>query len=93
MNDDRSLLNNIEGLRLLKLTKLDYSKRIISLLKDNPNYLLVLIEEMQLTEEDFYDYLLVNKQVDITFYDQALSSLLLMNTRKIELKKEIVTKN
>ena len=93
MNDDRSLLNNIEGLRLLKLTKLDYSKRIISLLKDNPNYLLVLIEEMQLTEEDFYDYLLVNKQVDITFYDQALSTLLLMNTRKIELKKEIVTKN
>lgn len=93
MNDDKSLLNNIEGLRLLKLTKLDYSKRIISLLKDNPNYLLVLIEEMQLTEEDFYDYLLVNKQVDITFYDQALSTLLLMNTRKIELKKEIVTKN
>ena len=44
MNDDRSLLNNIEGLRLLKLNKLDYSKRIISLLKDNPNYLLVLIE-------------------------------------------------
>lgn len=93
MNDDKRLLNNIEGLRLLKLTKLDYSKRIISLLKDNPNYLLVLIEEMQLTEEDFCDYLLVNKQVDITFYDQALSSLLLMNTRKIELKKEIVAKN
>lgn len=93
MNDDKRLLNNIEGLRLLKLTKLDYSKRIISLLKDNPNYLLVLIEEMQLTEEDFCDYLLVNKQVDITFYDQALSTLLLMDTKKIELKKEIVTKN
>ena len=85
MDDKITKLNNIEGLRLLKLTKLDYSKNIINLLKNNPNCLPTLLEALEVTEEEFSDYLLDNKKIDITFYDQALSLLLLMNN-KIKIK-------
>ena len=65
MDDKITKLNNIEGLRLLKLTKLDYSKNIINLLKDNPNCLPTLLEALEVTEEEFSDYLLDNKKIDV----------------------------
>lgn len=84
--DNKLELNNIEGLRVLKMTKLDYSRKIIEILRGNMSIFPILLEDLEVTKDDFFDYLLGNKEIDITFYDQTLVSLLEMVKHK---KKEL----
>lgn len=84
--DNKLELNNIEGLRVLKMTKLDYSRKIIEILRGNMSFFPILLEDLEVTKDDFFDYLLGNKEIDITFYDQTLVSLLEMVKHK---KKEL----
>lgn len=80
--DNKLELNNIEGLRVLKMTKLDYSRKIIEILRGNMSIFPILLEDLEVTKDDFFDYLLGNKEIDITFYDQTLVSLLEMVSKK-----------
>ena len=66
-------LKNVEGKRLLTKTILEYSKEIIISLESNPDLLTPVLDELEITEEDFFAYLSGEKKGNITIYDQALS--------------------
>lgn len=68
-------LKNAEGKRLLEKNRLDYSKEIINILKDDPQILSELLEQLELTEQDFYEYLSGDKKGNITLYDETLNQV------------------
>ena len=75
MNDNKNTLRklqNAEGKRLLELTRLEYSKKIIELLQKNPQNLSTLIYNLELTEKEFYDLLSGNKETNIILYEATL---------------------
>ena len=65
-------LKNAEGKRLLEKTKLDYSENIIQELYNNPQMLDEILNDMEITEQEFFDNLSGDKNANITFYDQVL---------------------
>lgn len=76
MNQDlifKQKLKNAEGKRLLKKTKLEYCKIIIELIQKYPNIINELLDELEVNEKDFFDYLSGEKSANITFYDQAIN--------------------
>lgn len=73
MNETQIKLKNIAGKRLLEKTKLEYSQSIIAELSKYPEIINEVIDNLDLVEEDFYDYLSGTKSTNITFYDEALS--------------------
>ena len=75
MNDNnliRKQLKNAEGKRLLEKTLLEYSKDIIQALEENPALLSEILYKLEITEEEFYDYISGDKKGNISLYDQAL---------------------
>ena len=57
MSDNINLkkkISNAKGLRNLEQTKLKYSKAILSLLEDNPNLLDELLQDLDVTDDDFF---------------------------------------
>lgn len=73
MDETQLKLKNIAGKRLLEKTKLEYSQSIIAELSKYPEIINEVIDNLDLVEEDFYDYLSGTKSTNITFYDEALS--------------------
>lgn len=73
MDEAQLKLKNIAGKRLLEKTKLEYSQSIIAELSKYPEIINEVIDNLDLVEEDFYDYLSGTKSTNITFYDEALS--------------------
>lgn len=73
MNETQIKLKNIAGKRLLEKTKLEYSQSIIAELSKYPEIINEVIDNLDLVEEDFYNYLSGTKSINITFYDEALS--------------------
>lgn len=65
-------LKNAEGKRLLKKAKMDYSKEIINRLQENPEKIDELLDCLEVTKKDFFNYISGDKDNNITFYDQAL---------------------
>lgn len=65
-------LKNAEGKRLLTKTILEYSKEIIIILEKRPEMLNQILDELELTEEEFFAYLSGDKKGNITLYDQTL---------------------
>lgn len=65
-------LKNAEGKRLLEKNALEYSKEIITELSKEPEFLIQILNELELTEEDFFAYLSGEKKGNITLYDQTL---------------------
>lgn len=76
-------LKNAEGKRLLEKNALEYSKEIITELSKEPEFLIQILNELELTEEDFFAYLSGEKKGNITLYDQTLCLV----------KEKILTKN
>ena len=66
-------LKNANGKRLLQKNILEYSKEIITNLENNPEKLKQVIDELEITEEDFFAYISGEKKANITLYDQTLS--------------------
>ena len=71
--DDIREIKNAKGKRLLEKTILDYSLEIIDKIKENPEIIDMLLENLQITREDLYKYLSGVYNANITFYDEALS--------------------
>ena len=65
-------LKNAEGKRMLTKIILEYSKEIITILEKNPEILIQVLDELELTEDDFLAYLSGDKKGNITLYDQTL---------------------
>lgn len=93
LNKEQILLNrklkNIQGLHQLEKIKLEYTKEIILILKDNINILPDLLQELQITEDEFFTILSgkENKE-NITFYDQTLISTKQLIKEKIKNKEK-----
>ena len=68
-------LKNADGKRIYTKTILEYAREISEILKKNPEYLLQLLEVLEVTEDDLYLYISCEKTANITLYDQALSYL------------------
>ena len=66
-------LKNAEGKRMLEKTKLEYSKRIINGIEKEPELLDSLLKNLEVTEQDFLNYLSGDTTTNITFYDQTLT--------------------
>lgn len=66
-------LKNAEGKRLLEKTKLEYSKIIINGIKKEPELLESLLKSLEVTENEFFNYLSGDTTANITFYDQTLT--------------------
>lgn len=77
-------LKNAKGKRLLEKILLEYSKEIIDILEQNPNVLIQILDELEITQEDFFAYISGEKEGNITLYDQALS---LVRTRSRNVKR------
>ena len=75
-------LKNVEGKRLLTKTILEYSKEIIISLESNPELLISVLNELEISEEDFFAYLSGEKKGNITIYDQALSLIKIKNKKQ-----------
>lgn len=65
-------LKNAEGKRLLEKNALEYSKEIILELEKHPELLIQILDELELTEEEFFAYLSGERKGNITLYDQTL---------------------
>ena len=74
-------LKNIEGKRLIEKTKLEYSKEIIEILKNNPEELGKILNQLEISEKRLMEYLSGEKHTDIVFYDQAFSLLTKKKTK------------
>ena len=66
-------LKNAEGKRMLEKTKLEYSKRIINGIENEPELLDSLLKSLELTEKEFLNYLSGDTTTNITFYDETLT--------------------
>ena len=82
------ILRNIEGKRLLEKTFLEYSIKIIKELEKNPQILPEILDELEITELEFLDYISGKSQANITLYDQTLT-LIKTKTKKNIHPKEI----
>ena len=76
-------LKNAKGKRLLEKNILEYSKEIITNLEREPKKLIEILDELEITEEDFFAYISGEKKANITLYDQTLS-LVKTKTKNIE---------
>ena len=65
-------LKNAKGKRMLEKIILEYSKEIIDGLVNNPDILFQVLDNLEITEEDFFSYLSGEKKGNIAVYDQAL---------------------
>lgn len=70
-NIDKELLN-AEGKRLLQKTKLEYSKNIIDILKNNPRLFNEILDNMYISKEELLGHLSGEIDGNIVIYDQAL---------------------
>lgn len=83
-------LNNAKGKRIIEKIYLEYSKEIILELEKNPNILPLLLHEIEVTEEDFFQYISGETKANITFYDQTLTEV---NKKSKELSTEPLKKH
>ena len=74
---------NLEGKRLIEVSILEYTKAILQELEKNPQVLLDILFELEVTEQDFYNYLSGVEQANIVFYDQALVLLKRKNKKLV----------
>ena len=85
MKDNISLkkkISNAKGLRNLEQTKLKYSKAILSILEDNPDLFDKLLQELDITIDDFFNKLNGEDNDNISFYDQGLESIKYLTKNK-----------
>lgn len=66
-------LKNADGKRLLEKTMLEYSREIIIELKDSPELLPQVLNELEISEDDFFEAICGEKKKNITFYDETLT--------------------
>ena len=76
-------LKNAKWKRLLEKNIIEYSKEIITNLEREPKKLIEILDELEITEEDFFAYISGEKKANITLYDQTLS-LVKTKTKNIE---------
>lgn len=75
MNDNvmlRKQLKNAEGKRQLAKTLLEYSKEIINELNNNPESIIELLDELEISETEFFSYISGDVKGNISFYNQTL---------------------
>lgn len=65
-------IKNAMGKRQLQMVKLDYSKEILMRLKNNSLVFNQLLDDLEITEEEFFELVSGDISSDISVYDQTL---------------------
>ena len=81
----KKTLKNAEGKRLLEKTILNYSFEIIKEIKNNPQIFNNILNELEVTDEEFMKYISGEEKNNISFYDQTLK---LIKEKKIKKEKK-----
>lgn len=71
-NQLRLKLKNAEGRRMIEANRLEYCRKILMELEQNPGLLPCLLESLEITEDDFITYISGGKTANVTMYDQTL---------------------
>ena len=71
-NEVKKMMLNAKGKRLLNMTKLEYSMFIINELQKKPELLEEILLDMEMTKEEFIEYISGERNGNISFYDSAL---------------------
>lgn len=68
----RKQLKNARGRRLLEKTKLEYSRKIIESLEKDYSLFEEILNELEITEQEFLGYISGDIEANVTFFDQVL---------------------
>ncbi len=63
-----------EGVALLDKVKLEYVKKIVEVLKEDPNLVNIVLEDLDLKEQEFIEKINDRNNTSIAFYNQVLST-------------------
>lgn len=74
-NKKKYNIDNLYGNKLYKKTVLQYSKKIVLKIQENPNQVYDILKKMKMSKYDFYDIIIGKKNANIAFYDTVLSFL------------------
>ena len=77
-------LKNAEGKRLLQKTKFEYASEIINIIKNNPSIYNDLLKDVELTSNEFFNYLSGDVDGNIIIYDYLLDK-----SKKLVKKKNL----
>ena len=77
-------ISNAKGLRNLEQTKLKYSKEILAILENNPGLFDELLQDLDITIDDFFNKLNGEDNDNISFYDQGLESIKYLTKKQIK---------
>lgn len=69
-------ISDLKGKNQYKKTILEYTNQILNELPHDEEEFSFLLDYLQLSKEDFFNYLSGIEKADITFYDQTLTYLL-----------------
>lgn len=77
-------IRNETAKKLEKKLKLEYSKTILDEISQDPKLFHELLDDLDVLEQDLFDSLSGKKERNISFYDQALTSV---REKKLKMKK------
>ena len=77
-------IRNETAKKLEKKLKLKYSKTILDEISQDPKLFYELLDDLDVLEQDLFDSLSGKKERNISFYDQALTSV---REKKLKMKK------
>ena len=77
-------IRNETAKKLEKKLKLEYSKIILDEISQEPKLFYELLDDLDVLEQDLFDSLSGKKESNLSFYDQALTSV---REKKLKMKK------
>lgn len=77
-------IRNETAKKLEKKLKLEYSRIILDEISQEPKLFYELLDDLDVLEQDLFDILSGKKERNISFYDQALTSV---KEKKLKMKK------
>lgn len=75
MLENKKCFQNEKAKKMLYKNVLEYSKMILNQLDINKNLLPTILNALEMTEENFYKNISLEKTNNIVFYDQVLDLL------------------
>lgn len=78
----RRKIKNETAKKLEKKLKLEYSKTILDEISQDPKLFYELLDDLDVLEQDLFDSLSGKKERNISFYDQALTSVMEKKLKK-----------
>lgn len=82
MDESIKKIKNAQGLRALEQIRLAYSREILMHLSEDPTLVDELIQDLEVSTDELFNKLSGVEKGNITFYDQGLSSVLVLSKER-----------